>query len=331
MTSLKEVLYLNYISLRPAALLSYYRNGQNAPVHYYVNNRFNSGKGLKIKEREQLRKVIGEVDSVFIIAHLFSLRIKEISIASEAKKKIIFRTTGSIELRKTFPDYLEKVTHFFHHSHDNAHKLHNYIKNRNYSIIDQSAPNEELLLKIPPLKRQPSNFVAIGRFSAEKNFQFLISEFKKFCHELDKLYLIGDGELKTWLLEEKGGNENIIFMGQRTSGEVAEFFRSVDCLIIPSLHEAGPLVGIEAMAAAKIILSSPVGAMPERLKDTLNNFWFEPEDGGSLEREFKRIKNLSLKETEEISLSNRKNYLKSYSREKISNLYCHSIDRILGN
>lgn len=331
-TSLKEALYRNYFSLRPAALLSYYKNGKKAPVHYYVNNKLNSGKSLKLKEKEQLEKVIAKVDCVLIIAHLFSLRTKEIiDIASEDNKKIIFRTTGSINERRTFPDYLEKVTHYFHHSHDNAHTLHNCIKNQNYSIIDQSAANEELLLKIPPLKWQPSIFVAIGRFSAEKNFKYVISEFKNLSEKSHKLYLIGDGELRESLVKEKGDCENIIFVGQKTSKEVAKFFRKVDCLIIASRHEAGPLVGIEAMAAAKIILSTPVGAMPERLKDTRNNFWFDPNEEQTFRKEFKRIKELSPVAAEKISINNRNKYLESYSREKISNLYYHSIDRILGD
>ena len=329
-TSLKEALYRNHFSLRPAALLSHYRNGGKAPVHYYINNRFNTGKGLKLKEKLQLEKVIRGVNCVFIIAHLFSLRTKEIiNIASEAKKKIIFRTTGTIEERRTFPDYLEKVTHYFHHSHDNAHTLHNYIKNQNYSIIDQSAPNEELLLKIPPLKWQPSTFAAIGRFSAEKNFKYLISEFKKSYEKSDRLYLIGDGELRDSLLEEKGDCQNIVFKGQVNSKEIAGLFRSIDCLIIPSWHEAGPLVGLEAMAAGRILLSSPVGAMPERLKFTGNDFWFQPHLDGDLERLIRRIKTMSGDVIEKISQKNRQKYQDSYSEKNIINLYINTVERIV--
>jgi glycosyltransferase involved in cell wall biosynthesis len=329
-TSLKEALYRNHFSLRPAALLSYYRNGQKAPVHYYVNNRCNSSKGLKLKEKEQLEKAIWEVDAVFIIAHLFSMRTKEvIDIATRGNKKIIFRTTGLIEEKRTFPDYLEKVTHYIHHSRENTDKLHDHIQNQSYSIIDQSAPNEELLLEIPPVKRQPQAFAAIGRFSSEKNFHYLISAFKHCCEKSDKLFLIGDGELKSSLIEERGDFKNIIFMGQMKSEEVAEFFSEIDCLIVPSRHEAGPLVGVEAMAAARIILSSPVGAMPERLGDTINDFWFEPGEKETFEREFKRLKDLFAGEVEKIAIYNRRKYFEYYAHEKISNLYFSKVDSIL--
>lgn len=331
-TSLKEKIYKNHFSVRPAAFLSYLKNGRKFPVHYYVNNKFNTINGFRLKEEEQLLKIIKEVDLIFIIAHLFSLRTKEvIEIAAEANKKIIFRTTGLIQEKKNFPAYLEKVTYYLHHSGENADKLHKWIKNQNYAIIDQAAPNEELLLQIPPLNRQPTVFAAIGRFSSEKNFQFLISNFKKCRGKFDKLYLIGDGELRRALIEEKGGCENIIFMGQLKSQEVADFFSLIDCLIIPSRHEAGPLVGVEAMAAARIILSSRVGAMPERLRDTENDFWFESEEKDTFKREFKIVKKLSSRMAERISSINREQYLEVFAHEKISSLYVSTVDSILTN
>ena len=321
-TSLKEKIYKNYFSMRPAAFLSYLKNGRQFPVYYYVNNKFNTINGFGIKEKGQLVKIIRDVDMIFIVAHLFSLRTKEIiEIASEAQKKIIFRTTGLIEERKTFPRHLEKVTCYLHHSQENADNLHNWIKNQNYGIVDQSAPNEELLLQIPPVNRQPTVFAAIGRFSSEKNFHFLISEFKRSCRKSDKLYLIGEGELQASLIKEKGDCQNIIFAGQMKSKEIAGFFRDIDCLIIPSKHEAGPLVGVEAMAAARIILSSRVGAMPERLRFTQNNFWFQPDLQGSFEKELRKIQKLSPNEAERISISNRIKYSDFYSHQKISNLY----------
>lgn len=329
-TSLKEAIYKNYFSVRPATLLSYLKNGRHFPVHYYVNNKFNTVNGYRFKELEQLRRIIRKVDVVFIIAHLFSMRTKEvIEIASEAKKPIIFRTTGLIEERKIFPGYLENVTYYLHHSQKNANRLHDYIKNQNYAIVDQAAPNEELLLQIPPVNREPTNFAAIGRFSSEKNFHYLISEFKKCCRKSDKLYLIGEGELQASLIKEKGDCDNILFLGQMKSKEIAIFFGAIDCLIIPSRHEAGPLVGVEAMAAARIILSSQVGAMPERLKSIKNNFWFDPDKSGSLEKEILRVKKLSIEEARQITGANREKYLGFYLKEIISRLYIKTVNQVL--
>jgi glycosyltransferase involved in cell wall biosynthesis len=50
-------------------------------------------------------------------------------------------------------------------------------------------------------------------------------------------------------------------------GDRADFYRGVDVFAITSDHEGGPVTGVEAMAAGRAVVSTPVGAMPERLAD----------------------------------------------------------------
>jgi len=53
-------------------------------------------------------------------------------------------------------------------------------------------------------------------------------------------------------------NPNIVFKGQLGNSKTHQAFRDNDCLIISSSEEAGPLTGIESMAAGKIMISTRV-------------------------------------------------------------------------
>lgn len=328
LTSVKERLYKNYIFLKPAAILSYFKNGRKEPVYFYINNAINYRIGLRKKELQQLRVLVKQCDLIFIRAHIHSLKTKEIiDLGFKHHKKIIFRTTGEIGLEKSWSSYLNKVNLFIHHSQNNADNLH-AILNVPYKVIDQSAIQEDFLLQTSLLNDEIRNFAVIGRLSLEKNIPKLVSFFKDVASISDKLFIIGDGDERSIVKKNVGSCTNIKVLGHLSTLEIADFFKKIDCLIISSSSEAGPLVGVEAMAAARLILSTKVGAMPKRLGATLNNFWFEPDNFDSFKKEYKSIKGLSLESIKKISKSNRDCYLQNNSRDKISELYLSTIKEV---
>lgn len=92
----------------------------------------------------------------------------------------------------------------------------------------------------------------VGRFSEQKNHEFLIDVFYEI-HKRNKksvLMLIGKGE-KEDIIRNKvkrfGLTENVIFMG--FCNNVNELMWAMDIFLMPSLHEGLPVVGIEAQAA----------------------------------------------------------------------------------
>lgn len=100
----------------------------------------------------------------------------------------------------------------------------------------------------------PDTFVIghIGRFTYQKNHEFLLDIFKtvkkkkKDC----KLMLVGDGPEKQHikdLVEMFGLNEDVLFLGRRT--DVPDLLQVMDCFVLPSRFEGLAIVGIEAQAA----------------------------------------------------------------------------------
>lgn len=93
----------------------------------------------------------------------------------------------------------------------------------------------------------------VGRFTYQKNHEFLIDIFKEI-HSLNintKLLLIGSGPLVD-KIKEKVINSNlekdVIFLGNRK--DVFNLYSIMDCFVLPSLFEGLPIVGIEAQAAS---------------------------------------------------------------------------------
>lgn len=329
MRSLKQLLYKRYPFLRPAAVLSYLKNKRKEPVYFYVNNKVNS-KFLKQRENDILQDVLKDYDLVFIIAHLQTLRTREIiEISNTLRIPLVFRTTGEIHSKDISISLHKKVDLFIHHSVNNTNTLHKVLACDNYAIIDQNSYMEEELLELPIIEKKVSKFITVARLAPEKNLSNLISFFHEFSDKHDELIIVGMGKLYSELLDKVKDMENIKLLGHVSIEDLKEIYRNMECAIIPAYTEAGPLVGIDAMAAGKIILSTKVGAMPERLAHTYNDFWFEAEDKNSFKEQFSRIKNLEPPEVRRISAKNREVYLERYSKHAVSEQYSVAVSKIL--
>lgn len=94
----------------------------------------------------------------------------------------------------------------------------------------------------------------VGAFLPIKNHSLLIDILEQLDHLADgrcKLLLAGDGPLRKPIqnrVGEKGLSERVIFLGVRDDIEC--LMQAMDVLVLPSLKEGFPLVGVESQAAA---------------------------------------------------------------------------------
>lgn len=92
----------------------------------------------------------------------------------------------------------------------------------------------------------------IGRFSEQKNHEFLVKVFLELSKkdENARLLLVGDGYLKDDIqqkVKELGLQEKVLFTGVRS--DVSDLLQAMDILIFPSLYEGLPVTLVEAQTS----------------------------------------------------------------------------------
>ena len=102
-------------------------------------------------------------------------------------------------------------------------------------------------------------FIAVGRLTKQKNFLYLIDEFKKFLniYPNEKLLIFGDGELKKRILnkiESYGVSENIKLCGY--TDNIFKYMLKSKAFILSSLWEDPGFVMIESALCNLFVISS---------------------------------------------------------------------------
>lgn len=109
------------------------------------------------------------------------------------------------------------------------------------------------------IKKDTRVIGSIARFEIQKNHTFILDVFNDYLKR-DKnalLILVGDGSLKK-TVEEKtlrlGIENKVMFLGNRD--DVCNLLQVFDVLLMPSLYEGLPFIGLEAQAASLPIVAS---------------------------------------------------------------------------
>jgi glycosyltransferase involved in cell wall biosynthesis len=159
---------------------------------------------------------------------------------------------------------------------ENAHAIRQWFGYRgDVDVIDQWAFFDERRLldtvrDVPATATDSIVFGSLSRLGHEKGLTTLLHAFAEARAVMPalRLKIAGSGAqeaaIKRLAAELRLG-DGVQFLPY-VSDRVA-FFEAIDAFIIASEVEGGPITGVEAMAAGLPIVTTPVGAMPERLKD----------------------------------------------------------------
>ena len=317
--SVHKELYLRNFFIRQFSSFSKLINRGSCKTYSYVNNRFSKSLlNFDQLQWEIIQKELIKADIVLLCVQLTTKFFPEIvQFCYDNKIPSLVRTTGTIRNvpQKDF-DFLRKVTQFIHHSESNASNLNKQIR-LPYTVIDQCALFENELLQVPIQPKKPYRFGYLGRLSTEKG----ILPTAQFFAQNDYPFVIaGDGPQKEAVLATITDANHCVYLGLIQNHELTTFFEQIDVLVIPSFEESGPLVGLEAMAAGKLILSTKVGAMEERLNG-LPVFWFDISDLRTLENNIQKLNMLSLDNFKTTATVLRNRYLDEYGLDTIAKKY----------
>jgi len=326
-TQVNKELYSKHLVLRFISFLSkFYNKGKDEPFNYLNNNISKKIVDLEKLTTNIIREHVSKSDVVIACVQLTSLHLdKVIAICKALNKPIILRTTGTIILKNIDLDKIKNASLLLFHSQQNANILLSKLK-MPYQIIDQCTLQENKLLKLPINISKPLKFGYLGRLSEEKGILELVDYFSNSEHIFS---VAGDGPLKTKVTEAIDKSNNCSYFGFIQSKEISDFLKTIDVLIISSYEESGPLVGLEALASGKIVVSTKVGAMPQRLQNTKNQFWFEITNISTLQKCIERLINLSVDEIQSIGDDNRKNYINNYAYQIIKEQYLSVVEKAI--
>jgi glycosyltransferase involved in cell wall biosynthesis len=119
----------------------------------------------------------------------------------------------------------------------------------------------------------------VARLDMQKGFEYLLPAFREILKEFPDalLVLVGDGPARTILDQmvcDLRIEQNVIFAG--VQADMACVYASIDLLVLPSLNEGLPMTLLEAMSAARPVVATRVGAIPEVIVDGQTGLLVDP-------------------------------------------------------
>lgn len=144
--------------------------------------------------------------------------------------------------------------------------------------VDRAAPVCE-----SPQVNHPRRFclLAVGRLHPVKNYPFLIQGCAALREQgMDLLcWIAGDGPERTRLerlIAACGLQDRVLLLGQVPRRDLTSYFRHADLVVLTSHSEGLPVVLMEAMAHARLVLAPSITGIPELIAHRRNGFLYVP-------------------------------------------------------
>jgi glycosyltransferase involved in cell wall biosynthesis len=131
-------------------------------------------------------------------------------------------------------------------------------------------------------------FLTVARLDAQKGHDVLLRAAAQVAEA--RFALAGEGPERSRLESEAkrlGLGDRVLFLGQRP--DVPELLAASDGFVLPSLYEGSPLAVLEAMAAAKPVISSAIGGTDELVVDGESGLLVPPGDANALTGAIRRV------------------------------------------
>jgi glycosyltransferase involved in cell wall biosynthesis len=170
-------------------------------------------------------------------------------------------------------------------------------------------------------------------FNKQKGIVELLKTIKLITKEFKNVLFIfvGGGKEQDFMVKYcqiERLEKYVKFTGYLPSKQIVQILNSSDIFALPSYSEGFPLVILEAMAAGLPIVSTPVGAIPEIVKNGENGFLVRPMDHLALAEKIKwLVENGELRK--KIADNNIKKIQEKYDLEVVAKIFENIYQTIL--
>lgn len=272
-----------------------------------------------------LLKVLSKEKPDYLVIHLITSLPLLLNNIFKFKTKIVLRISGYPKLnliRKFFwklsARKINKITCPSNELKKQIINLDLFDKDKVFFLADPVIRMNEINLKLSKNKKinneiKTKYFIAVGRLTKQKNFTYLIQEFKDFLVKEKNydLLIFGDGEDKKKLqnlITNKKLNSQVKLMGY--SDNIFQYMKEAQAFILSSLWEDPGFVLIEAAICNLFIISSDCRNGPkEILSNGKGGLLFKSNERGELNNKLNVFLNLNQKKYD-MKLITKKNVLK---------------------
>ena len=138
-----------------------------------------------------------------------------------------------------------------------------------------------------PAKLKGSVIGAVGLFKHSKGLPYLLKAFREIQKECtSSLLLVGDLREAERVSQNRYlsrfGGKDVHLTGPVSHESVDAYLRCMDVFVIPSLSEGCPNVLLEAMAAARAVVATKTGAIPDMIRDGESGLLVDPGDASQI-------------------------------------------------
>ena len=213
-----------------------------------------------------------------------------ISLAKFFKRKVVIHIHGG-----GFKEYYEKNTSFVHKNLlkcDTIVALTEYWKEffkglgfKNVIVV----PNivDSPIIQEKKYHDDKVHILYLGLITKAKGIYDLLDVINEHKVEFDgkiTLHIGGNGETTTIqnIIKEQNLSDIVKFEGWVSGEKKVELLNNTDVFILPSYTEGLPISILEAMSYKLPVISTPVGGIPEVVKDEENGFLITPGDKKAL-------------------------------------------------
>lgn len=181
-----------------------------------------------------------------------------------------------------------------------------------------------------PRHNAPVQLLFVGRFAFNKGLDLLIEVAGRLerngMGERVVFKLAGDGPL-LGRLRERGTPGNVELIGRVDDDRLATLYQDCDALVLPTRFEGMPTVVLEAMARARPIIVSDVGATAE-LVDEQNGHLIPPGDVDALHDAIVAFSARSVEERQVMGLHGHAKALARFSWPAVASVFRDLFERI---
>jgi glycosyltransferase involved in cell wall biosynthesis len=153
-------------------------------------------------------------------------------------------------------------------------------------------PNAVMIPRLPAKAQEKGRMLFVGRVEARKGVYVLVdavAHLKRLGHDVT-VAVAGDGELDALqaAAAAAGVSDRFEILGWLDPGQRLEQLARASGFVLPSFEEGLPMALLEAMAAGRAVVATPVGGIPEVATDGVNALLVPPGDeialAGALQR-----------------------------------------------